>query len=372
MKKLIVLGILALAAYPAGSSKIIGNGGDVVVCPDRTPRVQLLDFVESRVLRRRSIFLWNPKSATYLSKLEEISNNIALRFPVMGENLKREIQDFEDKNAKEDDIELEDINDSYHKVNLPGCHVEQIANQSVPLFEDDPWVLINNRLWTQLEEFDKAGLVLHEVLYRIGLRHGVEHSIGIRYLVSLFFQEKIMAVPDRSWIEAFLHSRIKYFEVGSMRFPLFKGTEKACEVVPGTIACAGGDAEFKPANIVFNTNRSIDQVIFESSGPDAIDFKNDGYIARLTTQKFTFDYSNARPDFIAEGRLQLIKAGLSDTLFADVRGKFSPSTGDFVGEYRFSRPDLSVDNEWISFNGHLRDLYARRPEWTHVRRRQPR
>ncbi len=361
MKRLMALALLLLLATPALSSKIIGNGGDVSVCPNRTPKVQLLDFVESRVLRKRTILLWNPPGATYSDKLTAVVNRLGRRFPELAQLLRMEIANFEDKNVKEFDIELEDINDSYHKLRLPGCHVEQIANQSVPMFEDDPWFLINANLWNQLEEFDKAGLVMHEVLYRIGLRHGVEHSIGIRYLVSLIFQERPELVSDQQWIQAFMHSRMQFFEIGKMRFPLFRGSEKICEVVPGTIACKGGDPEYKASQVSFNPDRSISSISFEGVGREgfAWTFGADHRIL-LSTDRMNFEYQAAGLELITQGRLQMRKGNSFETVEAEVRGRFSPVDGSFNGEYQLVRTNGLVDDYWTAFNGNLVELFELR------------
>lgn len=355
---------LATAALPAGSSKIIGNGGDVSVCPKRRPKVQLLDFVESRILRDRTIKLWNPPGRTYTQKLEKLIQNIGLRFPDFAEVLRREVRFFEEKNVKVKDIELEDINDSYHKLRLPGCHVEQIANQSVPIFEDDPWFLINANLWNQLEEFDKAGLVLHEVLYRIGLRYGLEHSIGIRYLNSLLFQEKLEKVTDQQWVQALMHSRIKSFESGGLNIPLFFGYERVCEVLPGTLTCAGGDADFKPAVIAFNPDQTLAQVSYEGIGPQPFQFSFGDFKAILTSEKVTYVWFEKQAKVVAEGRMYLNNVFDINAAIFEVTGIFDPLSGSFRGAYRFVKPNLSVDEDWISFDGNLKEIFDRRPSWT--------
>jgi len=364
MKQMKVVLVLALLyATPSWASKIIGNGGDVLVCPERTPRVMLLDFVESRVLRKNSIVLWNPPGRSYLQKLEALNANIARRFPVLAAVIAKEVAFFEEKNVKERDIELEDINDSYHKLRLPGCHVEQIANQSIPLFDDDPWFLINMSLWEQLDEVDKAGLVLHEVLYRMGLRHGLEHSIGIRYLVSLLFQENLHKVSDRQWTQAFLHSRLRRYETGGVRFPLFRGEEKECEVVPGTVQCADGDPTMIPAEIVFTPNRRIRSVTFEQ-GSQAFEFMHDNFKTSWTTSEMVFEWvSDSEVEIMSEGRLKMARStSLLDVMLMDVRGRIHPRTGHFAGEYRVLRVDMhDQDDKWHPFNGNLSELFIQRP-----------
>lgn len=362
MKRLMALILLLFATAPALSSKIIGNGGDVSVCINRTPKVQLLDFVESRVLRKNHIKLWNPPGATYSEKLEVVLERLGRRFPEFTQLLKTEIANFEEKNVKESDIELEDINDSLHKFRLPGCHVEQIANQSIPLFDDDPWFLINANLWNQLEEFDKAGLVLHEVIYRIGLRHGVEHSIGVRYLVSLIFQEKPEAVSDQQWVQAFMHSRMQFFETANIRFPLFRGAEKVCEVVPGAIECKNGDPEFKAALVHFNSDRSLSNISFENVGSEVFSWTSPGeYSAIINTDRMAFEWLPVGVNFSAQGRLQLRQGNAIETLNADVRGKFNPLNGTFTGEYRLVRWNQPSSEHWTSFDGSLKEFFKLRP-----------
>lgn len=343
MKRLVVLLPLLLLVAPAWSSKIIGNGGDVVVCPNE-PRVSLLDFVESRVLRKKSIRLAEPLGKTYLDKLAALITKVQGRFPLLAEELRTEIANFEDKSVREYGIELEDINDSYHKLRLPGCHVEQIANQSKPLFDDDPWFLIDAHLWDQLSEFDRAGLIVHEVLYRMGLRYGLEHSIGIRYLVALLFHEEIDGVSDTQWVQAFTHSRIKLYETGGFQFPLFQGKENSCEVVPGAVNCSE-ETVIKPARISFQPDRRLRSIEY-ADGEEKISFRAGPITGSVMARKVTFDWGDRTAAIIVEGRLLLEKRRnrvTTDIVTADVRGKINPYTGTFHGTYRIVREDLTKD-----------------------------
>lgn len=363
MKIFIALLSMLMCTQTAFAAKIIGNGGDVLVCPDRLPKVQLLDFVEARVLRKNTVKLWNPPGLGYQDKLDSLIWNVSKRFPRLALALRAEIVNFEARNAKETDIELEDINDSYHKFRLPGCHVEQIANQSNPMFADDPWVLINGTLWNLLDAFDKAGLVIHEVLYRMGLRHGVEHSIGIRYLTGLLFQEDLNAVKDQQWIEAMLHSRMKYYETGGLRIPLFQGEEKDCELVPGSIECRGGPAEFKPASVSFNPDRSLESISFEGIGIQPFEFYFENLHAVLFANKVSFIWEPNKMQIVADGRLQIQNRGLLELALIDVRGRINPVTGEFNGEYRYFRPDQSGDSKLIKYSGPLKNLFVSHPAW---------
>jgi hypothetical protein len=75
---------LIMTMTSAYAAKIIGNGGDVLVCPDRTPKVQLLDFVEARVLRKKTVKLWSPPGSNYQDKLDALVVNVGPAVSAIG------------------------------------------------------------------------------------------------------------------------------------------------------------------------------------------------------------------------------------------------------------------------------------------------
>lgn len=334
---ILILSLLPWSAHAGRMSKIIGNGGDVLVCENREPKVQLLDFAETRILRNKSIQLIDPVGLTYKQKLEWIRQRIVDRFPELGSQLSGEIAYFENTNVKLDDLELEDIQDSFHKFHLSGCSVHQIANQSAPLVDDDPSFIIANELWTQLSETDKAGLVLHEVLYRMGLRYSLEHSIGIRYLVSLFFDDNLQTISDRQWIQALQYSRIKFYEMNNIRFPVFSGNVDSCRIPPGALSCED-PVEIQPAVVTYDNSHSIRTLMYPE-GPETLIFKmKDGFTSQIDSSRFDFEFGMEGFRMRTSGVLTVFsrfdRTGLGKAV-AKVNGEFNIYKETYCGPLSF-------------------------------------
>src|SRR5688572_15996102 len=114
MKKALLILTTGVVSFAAWSGIIIGNGGDVIVCPGQDPEVRLLDFVEAETLRAGRVQLAEPKGAKYQDKLNNLLERVIRRFPSLGYALSREIVNFELRHAKVP-FDLEDIPDSFHK-----------------------------------------------------------------------------------------------------------------------------------------------------------------------------------------------------------------------------------------------------------------
>lgn len=344
MKRLSLIFLLTVSGASAIAAKIIGNGGDVLVCENRLPRVQLLDFAETRILRPNAIQLTEPEGATYTDKLKVTGKRISSLFPILGRALSKEADYFERTNVKLNDLELEDVQDSFHKFHLTDCEVHQIANQSIPLVDDDPSFIIDNRLWVQLSEFDKAGLVLHEVIYRMGLRYGLEHSAGVRYLVSLFFDDDLASITDKQWIQAFMLSRIKMYEKGGVRIPLFVGLEENCEIMPGASDCHP-PSEVRPATVEYSREREMSAISYGDVA-ETLEFNiGTGFLGQMTAKEFRFFYGAEGFRIQVDGRLTLNsgfdRTGLSRTE-AEIAGVYNVNTEVFCGQVIFLRDDQSM------------------------------
>lgn len=317
---------LVFIAPSAFAAKIIGNGGDVVVCEKRTPPIQLLDFYEAAKLS--DLKLVDPEGHTYLEKVNSLANRISKRFPALARTILADVDVFEKRKKIMDDVELKDIDDSHHTVLPPHCQIAQIANQKAPLFPRHPWFIIDAALWAGLDETNKAGLVIHEIIYRQGLRYGLEHSMGVRYLVGLLFSTEMDSITDREWIQTLLNSLSKYYEIGGLRIPLFSGEQSFCEARPGTTSCR----DLPPVTLArfkYQDDR-LTEIDFEN--PERIEFSNEQLNASILTRNARFEVENGRQLMEFEGRMTVSPArGTSSTFTFDVHGKLDAKAGTFCG-----------------------------------------
>jgi hypothetical protein len=172
-----------------------GNGGDVIVCRDihnqnKVTSIALLDFYESQILR--NIVPDLDPNVSVESNFDVLLSRLERRDPVFKNRVLSLYSKFfhETKFTNET---LEDIPDSEHLSFPVSCHVEQIAIQGeLAKKSHGSYYLINKQLYDLLTNDHKAGLILHEILYRIYIEYtNTANSIVPRYLNSLIASDRI-------------------------------------------------------------------------------------------------------------------------------------------------------------------------------------
>lgn len=202
MNKLILFTFLLSTFAYAGNDK--GNGGDAIVC--RAPiwnsiqSAELLDYYEGRELRSFQLNISSDlplreKVMGYVRKLAEFSAYGAFSDAELeASKLIQAAEDFDRGILFSSEVKftkglLIDIPDS-SSLSIPsGCAVEQLAIRIAKNFEDDPSYLIQADIFAKLDKDQRAGLILHEVIYRaftIHLKH--KDSITARYFHQLMLQ----------------------------------------------------------------------------------------------------------------------------------------------------------------------------------------
>lgn len=178
--------LLFLSSTVWSGPRVTGNGGDGVVCRD--PRgaiksVRLLDYYEAQVERNISPRLGQQTTAQNTAvMLDRLQRQDAILFKAVMSYYSK----FENEMQMIANANFEDIRDSEHLTFPFGCKVEQMAVQRPPIMSSDKYYFINQNLWNHLPAPDRAGLLLHEVLYRIYLDHfGVLQEVNSR-VVRLF------------------------------------------------------------------------------------------------------------------------------------------------------------------------------------------
>lgn len=215
--KQILLGFLVVAIAPlAHAGRIVGNGGDVVVCrnADNSIRsIELLDFYEARVERDQIIQLDPNKSveenvAIYMQRLGSYDLYQKNRFQAL-------YQEFNNDARFMPGVELVDIPDSNH-ISFPvGCKVEQIAIQKNPQYPGERRYSVNKDLWDKLTTADRAGLIMHEIIYRdtVLLADKLEDdvdSIPTRFLNSTIAANGLTALRSSEYFRVLSRLNFEY------------------------------------------------------------------------------------------------------------------------------------------------------------------
>lgn len=188
MFKALVLASMALPlTLLAGGSD--GGGGNGVVCyghqdSKKVISVELLDFYEGRILEGYDI---GEKSGSYLDIFSE----------VLEKSASDEIKDYLKENSNlhrgfkflPKGIRLKPIDDSSEIFIPENCKVEQIVN-----FQGPSRIFVVSDYWNLLSETNKAGLLLHEILWMTERETGTKNSARARRSVARFFADNYQFV----------------------------------------------------------------------------------------------------------------------------------------------------------------------------------
>jgi hypothetical protein len=205
----------------------IGNGGDVVVCRNNdgsVKSIELLDFYEARIMRGLQIDLGDASLPLDEKVLMEL-HRLAQVSPKRSAKYAEEVHRFFSEGNFISGISLVDIPDSGHLAFPDGCKVEQIVIQQNPQFSEDRRYTINKDLYDLLDNNNKAGLAVHEVILKEAVEGGASNSIGTRYLNSYLASAKIDTLGEHQIFNLFQKLQFRYWEtrgmalaIGSTRF----------------------------------------------------------------------------------------------------------------------------------------------------------
>lgn len=177
--------IASLPVFATGGG--LGNGGDAIVCRDRNGHItsaELLDYFEARVLRDLNPEFGNESQSPDQRALVAVER-LERRAPEAFRILREYVVSFLSETRMISDIDLPDVPDSGEVLVPRGCRVEQVAIQHEPRVTRDYRYWINQEIWNAMSRLSRAGLILHEVIYRVALQVGATNSIGVRHLNAL-------------------------------------------------------------------------------------------------------------------------------------------------------------------------------------------
>ncbi len=192
MKKLIPLFlILSTTAYADGNR--VGNGGDVIQCPNK---VELLDLYEST--QELQTF---EKSETTQEIVQKVLRNIERLNPNQGRQYLNRAAEFMDEVDFKNDAKLVNIRDSKHlfKPSEKECKLKQIAIRRADATKASKRFIISKDLWDQLDNKNQAALILHEIIYEHLYKLGEENSVKARILVGYAFSKAAMTDTKRTY-----------------------------------------------------------------------------------------------------------------------------------------------------------------------------
>ena len=198
-----------------GSGGRIGNGGSGIICLEghKISSIRLFDFYEAEVLRD-----WHvdfdyvaDKSKPLLEQSLDVARELVKQRwsvidPVMAKYLEERLDAFSTE-TQFIDKPMSRVYDLESLLAPPnGCLIGQVAIQRKQEKPGDKRYYIQRSLFehTNFSNLDRAGLIIHELMYRLTSLRGASNSNGARYMTSVFFAGKHTE---------FLTPRRRYFEV---------------------------------------------------------------------------------------------------------------------------------------------------------------
>jgi hypothetical protein len=210
--KALLLGLILLshASMTFAGSEGVG-GGNLIVCRDPNKVItslELLDYYEART-RRKLVIDLNNDEGTLSSTIDVALKRLSRLMPMKAQELKEKADAFNENAEFIPGVQLEKVDDSYHIFIPDGCAAEQVAVQQEPEFTADKRYIVSKDLWDQMSIKDKAGLILHEIIYNEARKNGATNSIGTRALNSLLASPKMETMSFKDFF-LFLPKELKF------------------------------------------------------------------------------------------------------------------------------------------------------------------
>ncbi len=185
---------LIVSSYDSYAGDKILNGGNVIVCKDtagQTTSVELLDYYELK-LKNQSL-QFNNSLSDYKEVLLERFKDWEQIAPKRIEQYTQWLHLFEEEAGIYPNVVIPDILDTGSIVIPRGCELTPAAFQrrDEDIFPGEKRYVINKDLWDLMSPMQKAGLVLHELIYREAIKSRHETSLPTRIFNGYLASEKV-------------------------------------------------------------------------------------------------------------------------------------------------------------------------------------
>lgn len=224
MKSLLLFFSLSALPLSLWADRIVGNGGDVLVCQGEVSKTfEALDLFEARDDRG-----WNIEYPRPSSSALEIARQIIFRLqstsPQRSKTYLKWLESFTAEASFKDNTTLTDIDDSHHLYLPNNCYLKQIVIQRTPYLPGEKRYVVDNDLWIQLDATQQAAIILHELIFReyIELHGGqVADSRAVRYFNSLLWANTIESYSFIEFISLMQTLRLEYVELLGVKIKVY-------------------------------------------------------------------------------------------------------------------------------------------------------
>ena len=301
-----------------------GNGGDALVCYNSNGNirsVELLDYYEALQKQRIESIELGEKEWGFHEKVLYALNRLEAIDYLRAQKYKQWYKDFFNQDELTWGENLVNIADT-GALSIPNnCEIKQIAVQESPSLPGDKRYIISKSLWSLMDEDNKAGLILHELIYReviseercgglddIEEKHVCSqlhlNSKRVRYYNSLISSSAMAEMSEREYHQFLIEALIQRASKNSL--PLFVFRFKDNGILP-----AYGTSYDKNGNV--HIVDEIDTILNPEDKSISTFYKN--YVYKLNTKFLngmkTFIYKYAHNDRNAcEYEITFFKSGV--------------------------------------------------------------
>lgn len=188
----VLLAILFSISLYAGNGNEVGNGGDGLVCKDK--KLELFDFYETRQLSKYKIEF--PKGKDWYELASNAINRLKKRNESLYKQYKKVLKKIHLRLKFIKNANFRDVKDTF-EVGLPkDCKLEQLAIQQ-DNSNGDRLIFISKSQWEKLSKEQRAGLIVHEIIYEHFVNLGEKNSIKVREFNSLLFSKEILTMNEK-------------------------------------------------------------------------------------------------------------------------------------------------------------------------------
>lgn len=183
MKNQLFMIVLLFSLESFASGNRVGNGGNIVNCPNKK---QMLDLYESS--EKIASF---SKDLPYIEIIQSTLKNLARLNSKLSKQYEKRSAEFLKETDMRADVDLVAVSDSKHIFSpaQKDCKIQQIAIRKNVAGLGSRFI-INKDLWDKLPELDRAALILHEIIYEHFYKLGEQDSVKARQVNAYLFSEK--------------------------------------------------------------------------------------------------------------------------------------------------------------------------------------
>ncbi len=194
IKKIMLFLSLTIASYSFAGVKVIGNGGDAVVCYADATRsiiksVRLFDYWEQEQVLKYGPNKLGSMQLSIQEKIEIATNRISKFDPFLAGQIKQLALNLANniQNYLVTNYSLPEIDDANPQAipSDPNCYIEQYAVQYKDLITGQRRFSIADKFYnnTSTTNDERVGIILHEAIYRyaIGIDPALSNSDNVRY-----------------------------------------------------------------------------------------------------------------------------------------------------------------------------------------------